>query len=100
MPHLCILRWWICLSTNGPPKWTLNQLCDILTQCTTTSKVIKCITINLCVVQMGFQELIHLDWSDVDDVFETLPQMLKEFKLVVKYRGKPLQGKPVLPGDL
>ena len=100
MPHLRILKRWIRLPTNGPPERTLNQLCGVLTHCTTTSKVIERITINLCVVRMGFQELIHLDWSDVDDVFETPPRMLKEFKLVVKYRGKPLQGKPALPGDL
>ena len=58
------------------------------------------ITISLLVVQMGFQELIHLDWSDVDDVFKTPPRMLKEFTLAVKYRGKPRQGKSLLRGDL
>ena len=100
MPHLRILKRWIHLPTNGPPERTLNQLCDILTHCTTTSKVIERITINLLVVQMGIQELIHLDWSDVDDVFKTPPRMLKEFTLAVKYRGKPRQGKPVLRGDL
>ena len=99
MPHLRILKRWIHLPTNGPPERTLNQLCDVLTHCTTASKVIERITINLCVVQMSFQELIHLDWSD-NDVFEAPPRMLKEFMLVVKYRGKPLQGKPVLCGDL
>jgi hypothetical protein len=100
MPHLRILKRRIHLPTNGPPERTLNQLCDVLKHCTTTSQVIERITITLLVVQMGFQELIHLDWSDVDDVFETPPRMLKEFTLAVKYNGKPLQGKPVLRGDL
>jgi hypothetical protein len=100
MPHLRILKRRIHLPTNGPPERPLNQLCDVLKHGTTTSQVIERITITLLVVQMGFQELIHLDWSDVDDVFETPPRMLKEFTLAVKYNGKPLQGKPVLRGDL
>lgn len=96
IPHHRILKRWIHLPTNGPPERTLNQLCDVLTHCTTTSKDIERITINLLVVQMGFQELVHLDWSDVDDVFETPPRTLKEFTLAVNYRGKPL---PVLRRD-
>ena len=94
------MKRWIHLPTIAAPERTLNQLCDVLTHCTTTPKVIERITINLLVVQMGFQELIHLDWSDVDDVFKTPPRMLTEFTLAVKYRGKLRQGKPVLRGDL
>lgn len=60
MPHLRILKRRIILPTNGPPEQKLNQLRDVLTHSTTTSKVIERITINLLVVQMGFQELIHV----------------------------------------
>lgn len=76
---------------------TLNQHCDVLTHYATTFKVIERITINLLVGQIGFQELIHLDWSDVDDVIKTPPRM---FTLAVKYKGKLRLGKPVLRGDL
>jgi len=50
MPHLRTLKRWIhLLPRNDPSEQILNQLCGILTHCTTTSKAIQRITINLAV---------------------------------------------------
>lgn len=101
MPHLRTLKRWIhLLPGNNPTEQILNQLCDILNHCTTTSKVIQHITINLAVVRLSFEELIRLDWSYVDDIFENPPPTLRELTLGIRYKRKTFEGKPVLLGDL
>jgi hypothetical protein len=101
MPHLRTLKRWIhLLPRNDPSEQILDQLCDILTHCTTTSKEILHITINLAVVRLSFEELIRLNWSYVDDIFENPPPTLREFTLGIRYKGKTFEGKPVLLGDL
>lgn len=93
-------RWIHLLPRNNPTEQILNQLCDILNHCTTTSKVIQHITINLAVVRLSFEELIRLDWSYVDDIFENPPPTLRELTLGIRYKRKTFEGKPVLLGDL
>jgi len=101
MPHLHTLKRWIhLLPRNDPSEQILNQLCGILTHCTMTSKAIQHITINLAVFCLTFEELIHLNWSSVDDIFENPPPTLRGFTLGIRNMGEMFEGKQVRLEDL